>query len=172
MLLKGKNIISRSVGFADWFVEFKRYSNSHQNRSKTKLFRENSMTRTHGGCSLQVMGSWRSLVFMIQTLRCLNIVWTLSGVFDIASQIHNNFTWNSNLKFARFGDNNNPTSKQLSWFSDFLSWAITVWLFEPGLLEEDYPITMFFENKRFSSFVFAKRPITFINLKAVSCEVR
>ena len=27
-LLKGKNIILRFVGFADWFVELKRYSNS------------------------------------------------------------------------------------------------------------------------------------------------
>ena len=97
---------------------------------------------------------------------------TLSGVFDIAFQIHNNFTWNSNLKFARFCDNNNPTSKQLSWFSDFFSWAVTVWLLKPGDLEEDYPITTFFDNKRFSSFVFANRPITFINLKAVSCKVR
>ena len=31
--------------------------------------------------------------------------------------------------------------------------CITVWLLEPGHLEEEYPITRFFENKRFLSFL-------------------
>ena len=47
-----------SAGFADWFVEFKRYSNWRQNRSKNKLVRENAVIRAHGSCSLRVMGSW------------------------------------------------------------------------------------------------------------------
>ena len=39
---KENYIIFRSVGFADWFVECKRYLNSRQNRSKNKLVHENS----------------------------------------------------------------------------------------------------------------------------------
>ena len=31
---------------------------------------------------------------------------------------------------------------------------VTVPLLEPGHLEENYPITTFFENRRFSSFFF------------------
>ena len=38
--------------------------------------------------------------------------------------------------------------------------CITVWLLEPGHLEEEYPITTFFENKRFSS-IFANGPRKF-----------
>ena len=55
---KAKNHIFRSVGFADLFLEFKDIQNSRQNRSKNKLVRENAVTRAHGSCSLQVMGSW------------------------------------------------------------------------------------------------------------------
>ena len=40
-------------------------------------------------------------------------------------------------------------------------------LLEPGQVEEDYPVTTFFENKGFSIF-FANGPIIFINLRAVS----
>jgi len=43
----------------------------------------------------------------------------------------------------------------------------TVRLLEAGHLEENCPITMISENKRFPSF-FANRPITFMNLRAVS----
>ena len=38
---KRNYIIFSSVGFADWFVEFKRYFNSRRNRSKNKLVHEN-----------------------------------------------------------------------------------------------------------------------------------
>jgi len=38
-------------------------------------------------------------------------------------------------------------------------------------VEEDYPITTFFENKGFSIF-FANGPMIFINLRAVSRKVR
>ena len=44
-------------------------------------------------------------------------------------------------------------------------------LLEPGYFKGDYPITTFFENKRLSR-CFAKGPITFINLRAVSQEVK
>ena len=37
---------------------------------------------------------------------------------------------------------------------------VTVRLLAPGHLEKNYPITSFFENKRFSSF-FAKGPVKF-----------
>ena len=57
MLLKGKNILSRSVGFADWFVEFTGIQNSRQKRSKNKLVRENAMTQAQGSCSLRIMRS-------------------------------------------------------------------------------------------------------------------
>ena len=69
---KAKNIIFRSVGFADWFVELKRYStrNLRQNRSKNELVRENDVTRAHGSCSLRVMGSWYYML--------LNKVWIKS----------------------------------------------------------------------------------------------
>ena len=40
-------IVLRSVGFDDWFVEFKRYLNSRQIRSKNKLVQENTVTRAH-----------------------------------------------------------------------------------------------------------------------------
>ena len=40
-LTSEKYVIFSSVGFADWFVEFKRYLNSRQNRSKNKLVQEN-----------------------------------------------------------------------------------------------------------------------------------
>ena len=44
--------------------------------------------------------------------------------------------------------------------------------FEPaGLLEEDYPITTFFESKTLK-FFFSSEIITFINLRALSWEVR
>ena len=47
------------VDFADWFVEFERYSKFAPNRSKNKLVRENAVTRgAHGSCSLMVMDSW------------------------------------------------------------------------------------------------------------------
>ena len=42
---------------------------------------------------------------------------------------------------------------------------------KPGLSEEDCPITTLYENKRLPIF-FAYRPITFINMRAVSSEVR
>ena len=45
--------------------------------------------------------------------------------------------------------------------------SISVRLLEPGHLEEDYPITTFFENKRFSRF-FANGPITLKILRAAS----
>ena len=45
--------------------------------------------------------------------------------------------------------------------------SISVRLLEPGHLEEDYPITTFFENKRFSRF-FPKGPITLKILRAAS----
>ena len=45
-------------------------------------------------------------------------------------------------------------------FSDCLT-SLTVRLSEPGHLKEDYPITTFFENKRFSGFFFANGPIKF-----------
>ena len=41
-------MIFRSVGFADWFEEFKRYSKFAQNPSKNKLVRENAVTRAYG----------------------------------------------------------------------------------------------------------------------------
>ena len=53
----------------------------------------------------------------------------------------------------------------------FVNSHFTVRLLELGHLEEDYPITRVSEHKRFSSS-FANRPITFINLRAVSWEVR
>ena len=56
--------------------------------------------------------------------------------------------------------------KVLSIWWDF-SGLLTERLLEPGHVEEDYPITMFFENKGFSIF-FANRPMIFINLRAVS----
>ena len=34
----------RSVGFADWFVEYKDIQNLRQNRSKSKLVRKNAVT--------------------------------------------------------------------------------------------------------------------------------
>ena len=44
--------------------------------------------------------------------------------------------------------------------------------FEPaGLLEEDYPMTTFFESKTLK-FFFSSEIITFINLRALSWEVR
>ena len=43
----------------------------------------------------------------------------------------------------------------------------TVRLLEPGHLEEDYPITTFFKNKRFLSFFLNGRIIS-MNLRAVS----
>ena len=53
----------------------------------------------------------------------------------------------------------------------FIFILLTVRLLESGHLEEDYPIRTFFENKRFSSF-FANGPVIFMNLRAVSREVR
>ena len=44
---------------------------------------------------------------------------------------------------------------------------VTVRTLKLGRLEEDWPITAFCKNKRFSS-VFANRPKTFINLRTVS----
>ena len=41
-------------------------------------------------------------------------------------------------------------------------------LLEPGYLEEDYTITTFFENKKFSRFFFANEPKTFIIFRGVS----
>ena len=49
----------------------------------------------------------------------------------------------------------------------FIFILLTVRLLESGHLEEDYPITTFFENKRFLRF-FANRPIAFTNLSALS----
>ena len=40
MSLKGKKYPFKSAGFADWYVEFKRFQNSRQNRYKNKLVRE------------------------------------------------------------------------------------------------------------------------------------
>lgn len=40
------------------FWNLKDIQNSRQNRSKNKLVRENAVTRTHGCCTLQIMGSW------------------------------------------------------------------------------------------------------------------
>ena len=62
---KGKrNVIKRQklsfLGlyvFLTCFWDLKDILNSRQNRSKNKLVRENAVTRVHGGCSLQVMGS-------------------------------------------------------------------------------------------------------------------
>ena len=45
--------------------------------------------------------------------------------------------------------------------------TVTVPLLETGHLEEDYPITTFFENKRFLRF-FTNRPLAFMNLSALS----
>ena len=56
--------------------------------------------------------------------------------------------------------------KVLSIWWDF-SGLLTERLLEPGHVEEDYPITTFFENKGFS-ICFANRPMIFINLRAVS----
>ena len=58
-----KNIFFRSVGFADWFWNIKDIQNSRQNRSKSKLVRENAVTGAHGSCSLRVMGSWENWIF-------------------------------------------------------------------------------------------------------------
>ena len=60
-------MLFRSAGFADWIVEFKRYStqNSRQNRSKTKLVCESAVTRAHWSCSLRVMGSCPKLAISI-----------------------------------------------------------------------------------------------------------
>ena len=45
--------------------------------------------------------------------------------------------------------------------------------FEPaGLLQEDYPITTFFESKTLNFFFFSSEIITFINLRALSWDVR
>ena len=53
---KGKNIIFRSVGFANWFAEFiKGIQNSRQNHSKNKLVRENE--RMEVALSGLIMGS-------------------------------------------------------------------------------------------------------------------
>ena len=49
--------------------------------------------------------------------------------------------------------------------------SISVRVLEPGHLKEDYPITTFFENKRFSRF-FPKGPITLKILRAASWEAR
>ena len=49
--------------------------------------------------------------------------------------------------------------------------SISVRPLEPGHLEEDYPITTFFKNKRVSRF-FANGPITLKILKAASWEAR
>ena len=46
--------------------------------------------------------------------------------------------------------------------------CIKAGLRQPGHLEEDQPITTFFENNRFSSFFLASGPTTFVNLRAVS----
>ena len=68
-----------SVGFPDWFVELKGIS-SRQNRSKNKLFRENSVARAHGSWSLRVidwvMDSWYCFFykwrFIISTRTLIN----------------------------------------------------------------------------------------------------
>ena len=66
---KGKlnvNVIFRSIGFADWFVEFKRYSKLPSNCSKKKLVCENAVTQAHGSCALRFMGSWFKLTCTLQ----------------------------------------------------------------------------------------------------------
>ena len=53
---KGKNIIFRSVDFANWFAEFiTGIQNSRQNHSKNKLVRENE--RMEVALSRLIMGS-------------------------------------------------------------------------------------------------------------------
>ena len=47
---------------------------------------------------------------------------------------------------------NSEGSFSLSIFTLYVVVIITVRLLEPGHLEEDYPITTVFENKRFSTF--------------------
>ena len=43
--------------FVGGLWDFKDILNSRQNRSKNILVRENAVTRVHGSCSLQIMGS-------------------------------------------------------------------------------------------------------------------
>ena len=57
VIKRQKNISFRSVAFADWFVEFKRYSKFAPKPSKNKLVRENAVKQAHGSCSLRVMGA-------------------------------------------------------------------------------------------------------------------
>ena len=68
--LKGKrNVIkTNKLSFSGMQVlmtglwDLKDILKSRQNRSKNKLVRENAVTRVRGSCSLQVMGSWRSVI--------------------------------------------------------------------------------------------------------------
>ena len=53
----------------------------------------------------------------------------------------------------------------------FLDCNITVQTVKPGYMEEDCPITMFYENKWFPS-LFGNKPIKFINLRHVSWKVK
>ena len=56
--------------------------------------------------------------------------------------------------------------------SEHWSGVLQCEFFEPaGLLEEDYPVTTFFESKTLK-FFFSSEIITFINLRALSWEVR
>ena len=52
---KQKNTIFRSVGFADWFVKFRR--NSRQKSSEKNWSGKNAVTRVHGSCLLRVFGT-------------------------------------------------------------------------------------------------------------------
>ena len=58
-------------------------------------------------------------------------------------------------------------SRHLTLRLHYCGLMFTVLLLEPAYLEDDYPFTTVFENKRFSSFL-ANRPITFMNLRSVS----
>ena len=67
--------------------------NSRQNRSKNKLVSENTATRVHGNCSLQVMCSWHFTLVSFWYRRT-------GGRTDVRSRDYHNFSGGQVTKFS------------------------------------------------------------------------
>ena len=133
--------------------------------------------------------SYSSRCFYIEPVHfiCTNALCCVSIENEFRFPLRNRF-FNYLLKDVEsflFPDLSRKASSELVWHTSHTVWPqtsilfdegnnrilFTVRLVEPGHLEEDYPFTTVFENKRFSSFL-ANGPLTFTNLRTVPREVR
>ena len=86
---KENYIIFSSVGFADWFVEYKRYLNSPQNRSKNKLVHEKRRD----------MSSWKLLASGYGLLVINDVIMTSLLLLEVINLLANSLILSDALLF-------------------------------------------------------------------------